>query len=99
MRKTYALTTALVLAAALAWTLPARAGDEGTAGRTAVSGSKRLTLEQTVGEEVYRQAGLAKLTPEEQFALVDWVRDYTTKMVRYVEEQCQRNKQAPPSKP
>jgi hypothetical protein len=97
MRGARALLIALSLVAGLA--CAAWAGDEGGAGRTAVSGSKRLTLEQTVGEEVYRQAGLAKLTPEEQFALVDWVRDYTSKMVRYVEEQCQRDKQAPPAKP
>jgi hypothetical protein len=99
MRKTYALTIALSLGMALVWSAAAWAGEEGGAGRTTVSGSKRLSLEQTVGEEVYRQAGLAKLTPEEQRALTEWVRDYTSKIVRYVEEQCKRDQQAPPAKP
>jgi len=50
-----------------------------------------MTLEQRVGSEVYQLAGLAKLSPEEQWALADWLRDYTREITAYVERECRRS--------
>ncbi len=79
---------------ALAWPSLALAGgaapkEAGPMNRT------RMTLEQRVGSEVYQKAGLAKLSPEEQWAMADWIRDYTKDITAYMERQCQRQAQEP----
>ena len=96
---TLVLALSLALAGALALSQPAQAGGE-DAGRKNVT-SKRMTLEQTVGGEVFQKAGLAKLSAEEQFVLADWIRSYTIEMTKYVEEQCGRQPAPvpPPKKP
>ena len=73
----------------LAWAALALAGP-GPASEGRPMTSLRMTLEQRVGSEVYQQAGLNKLTPEEQWVLADWLRGYTQEITTYVEEQCRR---------
>lgn len=80
----------LCLGLALLGPVQALAVDQAEPGRTPVT-SKRMTLEQTVGSEVFQKAGLAKLTPEEQFELAAWIRDYTKQIADYVEAQCRRD--------
>ncbi len=104
MRRIYRLAMALVLAlclalGALATSRPAWAGGAEAEGKD-VTGRKRMTLEQTVGSEVFQKAGLAKLSVEEQFTLADWIRSYTLQISKYVEEQCGRQPApVPPPKP
>jgi hypothetical protein len=85
---------AVVLSLALAGAGLALAGQPEQAGRMPVT-SKRMTLEQTVGPEVFQKAGLAKLTPEEQFLLADWIRDYGQQIAKYVEEAVRREAAGP----
>lgn len=78
--------------AALAWPCLALAGDvapkeAGPMNRT------RMSLQQRVGDEVYQKAGLAKLSPEEQWALADWIRDYTKDITSYMEREVRREMQ------
>jgi hypothetical protein len=73
---------------ALAWPCLALAGDAAPTEASPMNRT-RMTLEQRVGGEVYRKAGLAKLSPEEQWALADWIRDYTKDITAYMERQCQ----------
>lgn len=83
------LTTIIALAAVLAWPCLAQAGqaapeEAGPMSRT------RMSLEQRVGGEVFQRAGLNKLSPEEQWVLADWIRDYTRDITAYVEREVRR---------
>lgn len=61
--------------------------------------SRKMTLEERVGPEVFARAGLAGLTPRQQAALADWLEGYTRDLVAATERACRRPgaKDAPPT--
>lgn len=83
------LLAIITLASALAWPGLALAG-EVTPKEAGPMTSTRMSLEQRVGSEVFQQAGLNKLSPEEQWTLADWIRDYTREITAYVEREVRR---------
>ena len=48
--------------------------------------SRKMDLKQMVGEELYRRAGLARLSPEERAALAEWIEDRVARAVRRAEK-------------
>ena len=52
--------------------------------------TKILTLEDMVGSEVYRKAGLQKLTDAEQTAFANWINEYMKFIAKSVEDDCRR---------
>jgi hypothetical protein len=50
-----------------------------------------LSLEQVVGGEVFKSAGLAKLTPKEQDALRRWIEQRVASAIRNTEESIKRH--------
>lgn len=92
---------AMIIAALLLLAVAAPAATCGHVPEEAMPMSMRMTLEQRVGKETYAKAGLAKLTPEEQMALAEWIKDYTKKMTDFMEEYCRRRAAdpAPPPRP
>lgn len=88
-----------IIAALLLLAIAAPAASCGHAPEEAMPMSMRMTLEQRVGKETYAKAGLAKLTPEEQMALAEWIKDYTKKMTDFMEDYCRRRAADPESPP
>lgn len=72
----------LVLLAMGAW-------PPGLKGETAMT-YRKMTLQERVGPEVFGQAGLAGLNPQQQMALADWLERYTKQIVAATEEACRR---------
>jgi hypothetical protein len=52
--------------------------------------TKILTLKDVVGLEVYKKAGLQKLTFDEQMVLADWINDYMNFISKSIEEDCRK---------
>jgi hypothetical protein len=48
------------------------------------------TLKDVVGPEIFKQAGLEKLSQEEQFILREWIERRINDMARFVEEECRK---------
>lgn len=46
---------------------------------------RMMDLEQLVGPETYAQAGLAKLSPNEQLRLVRWIMSYANGAIRFAQ--------------
>lgn len=82
----------------LAWPSLALAGAK-AAPEAGPMNRTRMTLEQRVGGEVFQKAGLAKLTPEEQWALADWLENYTRQITAYMDEQGRHQAGAKPTQP
>lgn len=80
----------LALALLLAWPMAAWAGDGAGKEAAGMASRQRMGLEQRVGPEVYKEAGLAKLNPEEQAALARWLEDYTRQITAATEATCRR---------
>ena len=86
------------LAALAAWLLAALAVWPGDLRGETPMTYRKMTLEQRVGPEVYGQAGLEALTPQQQTALADWLERYTREIVAATEEACRRQgPQGPPT--
>lgn len=51
-------------------------------------GMKHVSLETVVGTDVYRAAGLHKLTFAEQEALKEWIEEYSLHIVKSVQDDC-----------
>lgn len=51
-------------------------------------GMKYVSLESVVGSDVYRKAGLHKLTFAEQEALKEWIEEYGLHIVKSVQDDC-----------
>lgn len=52
--------------------------------------TRKMTLEQRVGAEIFARAGLAALSPQQQIILADWLEQYTKNMVEATERACLR---------
>lgn len=61
----------------------------GLQGETAMT-YRKMTLQERLGPEVFAQAGLGRLTPEQQVVLADWLEGYTKQIVAATEEACRR---------
>ncbi len=57
----------------------------------AVMKSHEMNLEQTVGPELYRSAGLARLDPRAQQMLADWINRQVAEAVAHTEKMCRRH--------
>ncbi|MCA1987896.1 MAG: hypothetical protein LDL07_01955 [Desulfarculus sp.] len=88
-----------LIAASLLLAAAAPAASCGHVPEEAMPMSMRMTLEQRVGQETYAKAGLAKLTPEEQMVLAEWIKDYTKKITDFMEDYCRRRAMDPESPP
>jgi len=51
-------------------------------------GMRHIPLEDVVGTNVYRAAGLHKLTLSEQEVLKEWIEEYGLHMVKSTQEDC-----------
>lgn len=49
---------------------------------------KHVSLEEVVGSDVYRKAGLQKLTFAQQEVLKEWIEEYGLHIVKSVQEDC-----------
>lgn len=56
----------------------------------AVMTSHEMNLEQTVGPELYRAAGLERLDPKARQMLADWIHRHVAEAVAHTERMCRR---------
>jgi hypothetical protein len=49
-----------------------------------------VTLEDMMGKDTFRKAGLQKLSDAEQLVLTEWINDYMNTLLKSVEEDCRR---------
>lgn len=61
-------------------------------GERSVMTTKVLSLEDMVGADVYRKAGLQKLTESEQAVLANWVNEYMNFIAKSIEDDCRRGR-------
>lgn len=86
----------LLLWAALAAAVLLAAAPGQAAGLEKVMAAKKMSLELTVGPEVFQKAGLTKLSQAEQRILADWIEERVAKAVAHTEKTCGQVETDPP---